>query len=935
MTPSRDPPSGVRPGVARLFRLAVRRADRVRADIDDEIRLHLELRVRQLMDEGLSLDEARAEAERRFGPIDQARERLHRSASRREGRMRMREWLEVVLQDLKITLRGMRRAPGFVLTIVVCLALGIGANSATFSLVDQLLLRPLPVVAPDRLVNLSAPGPKPGRDNSSLAGPSSELFSYPMFRDISRSTTALSGVAAFRLIPVSIALGDRTRFGQGAIVSGSYFPLLGLKPALGRLFGPQDDQTLGAHPVAVLAYDYWARELGSDTAAVGRTMRVNGELLTVIGVAPRGFGGTTVGVRPVVYVPLSMAVGVDPAIDPAHPDMESRRYYWLYLFARLRPEVSLAQASNELDRVYHSIITEVEAPLQSGMSAATMARFRERKIVVEDGRRGQSLLHGQTRQPMLLLFGITLLVTLIACANIANLLLVRGAARAGEMAVRLSLGASRRRLIAQLLSESVLLGLLGGAASLLVAAGTLRLIASLVPTSDLGNGATLSFGLPPSVLIFTAVMSLGTSLLFGLFPALHGTRGDLVTAIRASGGQPSGARRAARLRSGLVTAQIALSMSLLVAAGLFVGSLRNIARIDLGIEVERLVTFGLAPGFGGHSHEEAQAVFAEVERRLGAIAGVSGVTASTVPLLTGSTNGGNVRVEGFARGPDTDANTRKDAVGASFFDVMRIPLLAGRGFTDADRLGAPPVAVVNETFARKFGLGRDAVGRRMAFGNTADGPLDMEIVGLVSDSHYSGVRDAEPPLVFTPYLQNPPDALIFYVRTARAPEATLAAIRGVVRSIDPEMPLIGLKTMPEQVRDNVYVDRLVGLLSAAFAVLATLLAAVGLYGVLAYTVAQRRREFGLRMALGADAGCVRGLVLAQVGRMALVGGVLGVGGALALGRTAQSLLYGLDGSNPAIYVAAATVLGLVAIVTGWLPAWRASRLEPMEALRLE
>jgi predicted permease len=933
--PGRNHTPGVRPGVARLFRLAARSADRVRADADDEIRLHLELRVRQLVKEGLSPAEARAEAERRFGPIDQTRERLHRSAARREKRIRMREWLGTVRQDLKITLRGMRRTPGFVITVVVCLALGIGANSATFSLVDQLLLRPLPVAAPDRLVNLSAPGPKPGRDNSSLAGPTSDLFSYPMFRDLARSATALGGIAAFRLVPVSVALADRTRFGQGAIVSGSYFPLLGLKPALGRLFGPQDDQALGAHPVAVLAYDYWTNELGSDPAAVGRAMRVNGALLTVIGVAPRGFGGTTVGVRPVVYVPLSMAVGVDPAIDPANPDIESRRYYWLYLFGRLRPRISTARASDELNRIYHSVITEVEAPLQHGMSAATMAHFRERRIILEDGRRGQSVLHGQTRQPMLLLFGITALVTLIACANIANLLLARGAARAGEMAVRLSLGAGRRRLIAQLLTESMLLALLGGAASLLVAAGTLRLIASLVPSSDLGNGATLTFGLQTPVMIFTALASLGTGLLFGLFPALHGTRSDLLTAIRGSSGQPSGARGAARFRRGLVTAQIALSMSLLVAAGLFVGSLRNIARIDLGIDVERLVTFGLAPGFGGYGLEQTQTVFEEVERRLGEVAGVTGVTASTVPLLSGSTNGGNVRVEGFARGPDTDANTRRDAVDDGFFDVMHIPLLAGRGFTDRDRPGSPLVAVVNESFARKFGLGRDAVGRRMAFGNATDGPLDVEIVGLVSDMHYSGVRDGEPPLVFTPYQQDPPGALIFYVRTARASEAIISEIRGLVRSIDPELPLIGLKTMPEQVHDNVYVDRLVGLLSTAFAVIATLLAAVGLYGVLTYTVARRTREFGLRMALGADAGHVRGLVLRQVGHMTLVGGALGVAGALALGHAAQSLLYELDATDPAIYGAAAAVLGLVTIVTGWLPAWRASRLEPMEALRVE
>ena len=925
----------IRPGVLRRFRLAVHRTDRARAEADDEIRLHLQLRTEQLEAQGMSPAQARAEAARRFGPLDEARQHLHHSASTRESTMRLREWMDAARQDLRVTLRGMRRSPGFVITVVTCLALGIGANTATYSLFDELLLRPLPVMQPERLVNLSAPGPKPGRDNSGVAGPTADLFSYPMFRDLARQPGALSGLAAFRIVPVNVALGDRTGFAQGAIVSGSYFPVLGLRPALGRLLGPADDRTLGGHPVAVLSHRYWERELGADPGIIGRTVRVNRQTLTVIGVAPRGFSGTALGVEPAVYVPLVMAATVDPAIDPADPDLESRRYYWLYLFGRLAPGASLAQAGASINAAYRPIIAEVEAPLQRGMSEATMARFRERTVAIESGRRGQSLLHGETQRPLTILLAITALVTLIACANVANLLLARGATRTGEMAVRLSLGASRRRLLAQLLMESLLLAVLGGAASLLVAMGTVRFIQSMLPPADFGGPGALTLGLRPSAFVFTAAVSVGTGLLFGLFPALHGTRRDLITAIRASSGQPAGARSASRFRTGLVTMQIALSMSLLIAAGLFIGSLRNVTRVELGLDVDRLVTFGIAPVFSGYAPDKAQALYAEVERRVAGVPGVTGVAASSLPLLSGSTNGGNVLVEGFERGPDTDANTRKEAVGSAFFDVMGVPVLAGRAFTDADRLGAPKVAIVNASFARKFGLGRDPVGRRMAFGNGRDTPLDVEIVGLVPDTRYSGVRDAEPPLVYTPYRQDPPGALIFYARAARDPAALVPEIRRVMAAIDPQLPLVGLKTMPEQVRENIYLDRMIGTLSAAFAALATLLAAVGLYGVLAYTVSQRTREFGLRMALGADAGRVRRMVLRQVALMTLVGGLLGLAGAVALGRAAESLLFGLDGRDPVVFGAAAVVLALVTFAAGYVPAWRASRVEPMGALRAE
>ena len=931
------PPTEIRPGIRRLFRLALRRADQARDEADEEIRLHLQLRTEQLVREGLAPAAARAEAERRFGPLDEARAQLHSSAARREELMRMREWVDSTWYNLRISLRALRRAPGFVCTSVTCIALGVGANAAAFSLLDELILRPLPVPEAERLVNLAAPGPKTGNDQCNAAGSCEEVFSYPMFRDLQRAQTAFTGIAAHRLFLANVAFDGRATDGQGVFVSGSYFPVLGLRPALGRLLTPADDQTAGAHPVAVLSHAYWTAHLGADPSVVGRRIVVNDKSLTVVGVAPRGFEGTTLGERPRLYVPMTMSADVDPFFGP-RAEFEDRRRYWAYLFARLRPGVTLEEARAAMQTVYRPLLADVDAPLQRGMSPGTLARFKARELAVEDGRRGQSALRGSTRQPLAFLFGITGLVVLIACANIANLLLARGTGRATEIAVRMSLGASRRQLVAQLLTESCLLAALGGVASLLVAHGTLRLIASFIPPALIGGEAPLSLELSPTVLGFAAAVSLGTGLLFGLFPALHGTRPDLIAAIRAGAGQIAGGHRAAaRFRTSLVTTQIALSLALLASAGLFVKSLRNVGRVNLGMDVAPVVEFALLPELSGYDPARAHALLQRVEEEVGALPGITATTVSAVPLLTGSNTGGNVSVQGFARGPDTDANTRFNMVGPAFFRALGIPLLAGREFTAADRLGAPRVAVVNEAFARKFGLGRDAVGKRVARDEAGTATvLDVEIVGLVRDASYSSVKGEAPPLLFTPYRQDSTiTAAAFYARAAGDPVRALGGIPAAVARLDRNLPVALLKTLPQQVRESVYLDRLIGTLSAGFALLATLLAAVGLYGVLAYTVAQRTREIGVRMALGADGARIRGMVLRQVGRMVLVGGAIGVAAALGLGRAAQSLLYGLRGDDPGVVAAAAVVLALVALGAGYVPAWRASRVSPAGALRRE
>ena len=496
--------------------------------------------------------------------------------------------------------------------------------------------------------------------------------------------------------------------------------------------------------------------------------------------------------------------------------------------------------------------------------------------------------------------------------------------------MRLSIGAARWQLIVQLLSESVLLAVLGGLAGLLVATWTLDLIASMLPADA---AATIDPRLDMSVVLFAGAVTLATGVLFGLYPALHSTRPDLLPTLKGQAGQPGGGRHAKRFRATLATVQIAMSMALLVSAGLFTKSLTNISRVDLGLKIEDLVTFRISPELSGTPKPRSQAFFNRLEEELRRVPGVTGVTASLVPALGGSNWGSDVNVQGFPTGPDIDNNSRFNEVGAGYFRAMGIPLMAGREFAEADMLGAPKVVIVNEAFVKKFKLGRDAVGKRM--GESGE-KLEMEIVGVVQDAKYASVKAAVPPLYFQPYRQDPNvGRLSFYVRTASDPDALLKTIPRIVAGLDATLPIEEARTMPQQARENVFLDRFIGVLSTSFAILATVLAAVGLYGVLAYTVAQRTREIGLRMALGAAPSDVRTMVLRQVAVMTVVGGLIGLAAAVGMGLYGQSLLYELKGWDPAVLAGAAAALALVAFCAGLIPAHRASRIDPMRALRYE
>jgi predicted permease len=899
-------------------------------EIVEELAQHLEEVYREAIDDGLSHDDAWSRAMAAIPTMTEVSttelSTMTKPTIITPVKMAVRELRAAI--NARLALRALFKFPFVTVVAIISLALGIGANTAVFSLFNQWLLQPLPVLEPDRLVNLSAVGPKQGPRSCGMAGSCDIVFSYPMFRDLERLQTPFTALAAHRHIDANLTSRGQTKVGGAMLVSGGYFAALGIAPALGRLLDSRDDRAIGDAPVAVLSHAYWQSAYGGRTDVVGETMIVNGQTLAIVGVAAAGFEGTTIGLRPEVFVPITMRWLMQPGRTPDH---ENRRTYWIYLFARMKPGVTIEHARTAINVPYQAIINDVEVPLNRTMSDQVLARFKVKQIVVDPGPSGQSNVSRITTMPLRLLLGVTLLVLLIACVNIANLLLARAAARSSEMAMRLSLGASRRQLIVQLLTESSMLALIGGAVSLVVAQWTLAFIASLIPPGDVH----LPMELDSTALVVTAALAIGTSLLVGVFPALHATRPDVLSALKGLSGQTAGGRGASRFRTTLATAQIALSMVLVVLAGLFTKSLDNITRVDPRMNLDGLITFEIAPERNAYTPERTALLIERIEEELAALPGMTSAASARMALLADDGYWDSVFVQGFAAGPDTDRDLNYDEIGPGYFRTLGVPLIAGREFTRADGLNSAKVAIVNESFAKKFGLGRDAVGKRI--GTDSASVLDIEIVGLVRDAHLVNVKATIPPMMFVPNRQNAHlRSMTFYARTAMEPDDAMPAIRAAMSRLDAALPIEKLRTLHHQMRDETMVlERFVGVLTASFAILATLLAAIGLYGVLAYTVAQRTREIGLRMALGATRPRVREMVLRQVGVMMLIGGAIGLAAALAAARAVRSLLFDLQFNDTGVLAAAVIVLTLVALAAGFLPAERASRIDPMRALRYE
>jgi predicted permease len=832
------------------------------------------------------------------------------------------------MRRLKHALRQLSRHPGLSLAMILMLSLGIGSTTAIFSVFHQVLVQPLPVPDAERLVNLGAPGVQWGRNSCSNAGLCDRVFSYPMYGDLAAQQEVFTGIAAHRDFYAAVSGADgRATTANGILVSGSYFSVLELTPAVGRLIGAADEPAIGESPVVVLSYDYWQSAFGGSPNAIGRPLIVNGQKLTIVGVAPRGFAGTILGFRPQVFVPLTLRW----LMEPQRPrDEDDRRSFWVYLFARLKPGIALEEAAAAIDLLYNGIINEVEAPLISNMPSEIMERFRGKHITMEPGSRGQSMVVLGADRPLTLLLGITTLLLLIVCFNVANLLLARGMTRYGELAVRAAVGASRSRLVLESLLDAAAPALVGAALSVPAAALTLQVIARFVPDQ---LREALALQVNATTLLFAGAVSLTTVLAFGAAPGIQATRTDPCLAMKGQSAPSGGGRGMARFRSALATTQVAFSLLLLVLAGLFARSLMNVARIDLGVGTDSIATFDVSPRMSGATPESARLTFERLEQRLTTEPGVVSVGSARIALLTGRGSGNVLTFEGVEGPAAFENRSMANEVSPGFFGTLGIPLLAGRLFNERDDTDSPRVAIVNETLVREYDLGSEALGRRFSLGTQLRG---VEIVGIVADSQYRRVKDDVPPQVFLPHRQDPNlDGLTFYVRGAGDIGAFQRAIRTIVAEIDPSLAVGNLTTFRRQIDENVYLDRLVAMLATGFATLATLLAALGLYGVLAYGVVQRTRELGVRMALGATPPRLRGLVVRQSILMASVGIVVGLGCALAVGRLAEALLFGLSSRDPVVLSAATALLVAVVLAAGYLPARRASKIAPMEALRHE
>lgn len=836
-----------------------------------------------------------------------------------------------MLQDLRYAIRALLRRPLVTIVAVLSLALGIGVNTAIFSLFDRLIIRRLSVPSPDELVLVTSPGPKPGsRSTDDFSGGVDAIFSYPMFRDLERLENDGLRLAAHASFGAHVAYEGQSSGANGLLVSGHYFPALGVTPAVGRMLGPQDDRVPGGHPVVVLSYDFWRTRFGADPAVVSRTLIVNGGAMTIVGVAPSGFTGITALQRPQIFVPLAMA---EQAFrDPGWSGLSARNNHWIYLFARTEPGFSRQRAEDLVNISFSGLMRDVEYPaLQSEMGDTVRQEFLKRRLYLQDGARGANGNRRQIQTVFVLLFAVTGFVLAIACANVANILLAQVTTRSTEMSIRLSLGASRNQVVRLMLTEAALLGTAGGASALVIGHMTIRGMLAILPS----DGPVLQPELDTRLFAFTLLLGFLTSVAFGLFPSLHATRAALAAGVNTHSTRASGSKTLTRFRTSMAVTQLALATGLLAVAGLLVVSLVNTARVDLGITREGLIAFGLSPSLNGYTPDQAAQLFDRLDGELRAMPGVTSVTATTVPILSQSNWGNNVTVEGFQAAPGANTGANAARVGVDYFHTLGIPLLAGREFSDADTKGSPGVAVVNEAFARKFNLVDRVIGKRMALGAGTNRPLDIEIVGLVRDAKYDEVRDPAPPQFVMPYRQVDTGSLTFYVRAGANTPAVLGAISSIVRRLDANIPISNLRTMEDQIWYDTSGNRALTITSAAFAGLAIVLAAIGLYAVLAYGVAQRLREIGIRIALGATPRNIRGLVLGQVGRIGIVGVLIGAALALGLGRLSQTMLFGVERTAPTI-IGGAVVLALgVAFAAAVGPARRATLVQPVEVLRAD
>ncbi|MCA1615266.1 MAG: ABC transporter permease [Acidobacteria bacterium] len=810
--------------------------------------------------------------------------------------------MENLLMDLRYALRMIVKHPGVAAVAIISMALAIGANTAIFSMVNAALLRPLPVEQPGQLLRMFM---------TYTSGLEYGAFSHQDYLYCRDKNQVFSGLAAQRLAVFGLGNGEQTETAQGMLVTGNYFDLLGVKPVVGRAFLPEEDQVPGSHPVAVISHYMWGRRFNSDPSVLGRTLMLNGHSFTIVGVAPEKFNGTELGYAPEVYVPVMMQAVARPGTNLSDPDAR-----WLYPIGRLKPGVSEEQAEANL-RLLPNQLAEASGRKLEGIAVtvepATASHPEMRKAFV----------------PLaLVLLAVVGLVLLMACANVANLLLAKASARRREIGIRLALGSSRRRLIRQLITESLLLSLLGGVLGLMLAFWTSDFLLAFTPPTDFR--VVLDLSPDYRVLIFTLVVALLAGTLFGLIPALQATKPDLAAVLKKDDDSSYGYRKS-RLRNTLIVMQITLSLVLLICSGLFLKSLQNAQTLNPGFETENLLLMTLNLNLHAYEEPRAQIFYDQLLERVKTLPGVK--SASLAEKVFGDDQQTGVAVEGYTPPPDTDLIIDYNIVAPDYFQTMGVPLVRGRDFNARDAKGSPGVVIVNERMARRFWPDADPLGKRLSISG-AQGPF-LEVVGVAKDAKYYDLQERTFSYLYLPYKQNYESRATLHIRTSGNPTGLAVPVRQQIQALDTHLPVFGVTTMSNHMGQSLWAPRMAAALLGIFGGLALVLASVGVYAVVAYSVVQRTNEIGIRMALGAPPRNVLWLLLGQSLKLAAIGIVLGLGLAFVVTRFASSLLYGVSASDPLVFGGTALLLVLVALLASYMPARRAMRIDPVTALRYD
>jgi len=830
--------------------------------------------------------------------------------------------LHELIQDVRYGLRMLGRSPGFTVVVILTLALGIGANTAIFSMVNAVLLQSLPVQKPGELVVVKYSDPQSGRVN--------EDFSYPMYQAIRDKNKSFSGVLARSGVQLNVAYGGQSEQLYGELVSGNYFTTLGVRPWVGRLFTDDDDRLPGGHPVAVLSYGYWQGRFGRDPSIVGRQIILNAKPITVIGVTPPGFYGTELAGDPGIRVPMMMATVFKPV--PANR-LENPRHRWLTIMARRGEGISAPEAQAAVDVLYQQTVVEELAQFSPDISEHDKKRALSSRIKLAAGDQGFAHLRGEMERPLLLLFCVTGVVLLVACANLANLLVARTEKRRQEIAVRLAIGAGQGRLIRQWLTESIMLSGMGGFAGILLGAWVKSALVGFLPATYSTN---LNVTMDLRVLGFTLAASLIAGLLFGLAPVVQLTRSSVSLTLKDETSAVASAGRLLSLQSGLVFLQVALSLPLLVAAGLFVHSLENLQGVNAGFARENVFLAQLNPSLNGYTQERIRGLYKDLLGRVRNLPGVRAASFASDSPLSGGWDSEGVRVEGYRPRPDEELSVNNSIISTNYFTSLAIPLIAGRDFANQDDAARPKVAIINETMANYFFGRANPIGKRMGTNDDPKGPLDIEIVGLVKDAKYVDLKEKSRWHFYTPMEQQPRlFDMTLHVRTAGDPGKLAELVRMQVKDLDGNLPLYGTTTLEIQTEESLTKERVVTWLSSAFGLLATLLASIGLYGVVAFAVARRTREIGIRMALGAQRGDIFGTVLQRMFIVVGAGIVAGVAAAYAGSRLLETMLFEVKTTDLLSYAGACSLLLCVAGMAAYVPARRATLVDPNQALRYE